>query len=574
MENNRDLVTNSFEGGLDLDSDKRVVANNKLVLSENIDITKRGDALVVTDIKGETILFNFEDHSNKSVFILSSVTARFLVEPTGLSRQSVVVFYITSDLKFKVKVLYFDDFSIGAILEENLLQSEYDFLLNSTVDVEKVGKFGYDVLYFVDNRREPRKIDCVTYVTNQNEMTLTLNAQVENTGYKTILLNLQSSIAPIDPHRVYIYAYKTGGSLVYNPVNPSTEVIKYVLVSDEITSVVAFNIYPEDYGSYTFQIVYHKEGSKLYRNFIIGNPFQVVIEVGSTSTFLIGIRSEFDQPAVTQIPSWEFLYSGNSFVVYIDTPTIELGTTKAYLSAIIAPESLVPDGYYQRADAPNTYFRVNLGIIAEQTINNGVVSWSCLPAEIEIDVRAAATTITEGTVNRLDNVIIDVPVEVMSGGIEYYFVKNVGNEQLGRIKEAFSTYFSYTLEFPSDLSPYSIYAPNITQLNGYIFGVARFSNGYNVTIGAFATNALTQSMSVVVKVQVRDTRTGNLISPILATVVIAQGANQGQVVVYHEDTDVGAPAGERYVGDIQYGPACVNSYTYTGLEQIIVSNPC
>lgn len=562
---NRDLVVNTFEGGLDLDTDSRLVKNNKLRSSNNIDITKRGDSFIATDIKGEIVMFDFEGHADKQVYMLASKFVTFLVEPTSETRRAALVFYVTSENKFIIKALYTDDSSQEVILEETLTASEFEQMKDSTVDLDVVGKFGYDVVYFVDNRRQPRKIDCVTYSTNSNVMTLTFNSLVDGDGYKQVNLNLNSSSVPVDAHRCYVYAYKTGGSLFYSPVNPLTETVKYLTVNYSGDQTIFFNIYPEDYADYTFQIVYHKEGSVTYRNFTIGNPFQVMLSVGALSNFIIGLRWSELSGSVDQVDSWEFLYSGVSFPAYTSTPTIEIGTTILYQSETEDPVSIVPDGYYQRADMPNTHFRVVSGIVTEQDTNHGVVLWGCLPSPIEADVRAAAFLIEEGDIDRLQGITIHVPSTITVGGVVYGFVKTTANSIPARLKESSSNNYTYTLEYPNDRYPISFYSPSEVDLQVFLLGVSWIGNGYFIRCRATITSAISEDLLVNLRVQARDKDTGSYLTPALITITIPSGnVNSDNNVNYYENG----------YNECTFGPVCVVNFTYTGTETINNINAC
>lgn len=562
---NRDVLVNTFEGGLDLDTDARLLANNKLRDAVNIDITKRGDQFVVKDLNGETILFSFESLATKDVYILAVTNVSFLIQPTSETRPAILVFYVTSEERFIIKALYTDNGTSQTILEEDLSSQDYLLLKDSTVDLDVVGKFGYDVVYFVDNRREPRKIECVTYQTNSNVMTLTLNSEVDGDGYKRVNLNLNSSSLPADATRVYVYAYKTGGPLSYIPINPLTESKKYLNVNYSGSNIIGFNIYPEDYGDYTFQIVYHKEGSEIYRNFTIGNPYQVQISVGSFNTFLIGLRSTLDQSSPAQTDSWEFLYNGNSFVGYIDTPTVQVGLTKVYLSEIEDPLNYVPDGYYQRADTFNTFFKVQSGVITEQDINNGTVLWTVQPSSIESDVRLAADLIQEGQFDRLNNVTIHVPQSISVGGVNYTFVETVANNNIGRLKRSVSNNYTYTIEYKKDLTPVTVYSPEGVFLDAFIISVVKFGSGYNVIGRAVLSNAVSQSVSVNLRIQAVDRASQNILPPALLTLIINSGETSAEGSVYHD---------ENFGGEVDYGPICVLDITYSGPETITINNAC
>jgi hypothetical protein len=566
---NRDIVVNTFEGGLDLDSDSRLIPPNKLRGSVNTDITKRGDQFIVTGLKGETILSVFEDSLYSEINMLAATNVSFLVHPTSLTRGAFLLFYTKSNesiSQFIVRAIYTDDNSTEVILVENISESDLLFLNDSTVDLDVVGKFGYDVVYFVDNRREPRKIECITYQTNSNVMTLTFNSEVEGVGYKQINLNLNSSALPTDPHRTYVYAYKTGGSINFNPVNPQTETVKYLDVNYSGSNTVSFKIYPEDYADYTFQIVYHKEGSLIYRNFIIGNPFQVQISVGSLNSFIIGLKSpSLFSFADNQLDSWEYLYNGVSFVGYIDTPTITLGVTKVYTSETVSEEFYVPDGFYQRADMLNTYFRVQSGVVTEQTTNNGNVSWSVLPESIEADVRASAELIDEESKNRLDFVNIHVPQTITVGGVDYTFVRTVANDDLGRSKISSSNNFTYQIEYKKDLTPVSTYAPDTVTLDVFIISVVKIPPGYQVIARAVVSSPVSQELEVNMRIGAIDVASGNILPPLLITATIESGFSDGQNTGFHN---------ENFNGDVTYGPICVIDIVYSGPETIDIANVC
>lgn len=563
---NKDVIINTFDGGLDLDTDKRLVPNNKLTLSENIDITKRGDSFVVKDIGSEQILFEFEDTTENGVVILGSQNVNFLIEPTSQTRPAILVFYVKEGFYFIVKALYTDDMSSETILSESITETDFNLLKDGSVDVERIGKFGYDAVYFTDNRRQPRKIDCVKYKTNDNSVTLSLNSDVDQGDYKQINLFVNSSIDPEIPHRVYVYAYKTGGPLVYTPSNPSTDTLKFVEVDSAGNFSVVFDIYPEDYGDYTFQIVYHKEGSITYRNFNIGDPFRVQISVGSFNNYIIGLRDTNDQSSQDQLSSWDFLYEGNSFIGYIDTETVQEGVTKVYLTETEDPLNYVPDGYYQRADVFNTYFRVVSGVITEQTINNGDVVWSANPSEISQDIRDAAELIQEGNKNRLDGVTIHVPQTISVNGINYNFINTVVNMSLEGNKTSQSNNYTYIIERPDDLTVVSNYSPENITLEAFVISILKVGSGYNITGRAFINNAVSENMDVSIRVQAIDVDSGNILPPAIINVTIISGNNSADATVYHEENFGG--------GDVDYGPACVLSYSYLGPETITVLNAC
>lgn len=566
---NRNILTNTFEKGLDLDTDARLVSNDRLRNALNIDITKRGDSLVVTDLKGETILFNYEPAGTQLTKTLAAVSVNFLVEPTGETREAILVFYTITNFfsiyQFVVRALFLDNLSQEVILLEDMSEDDYNKLSTSSVDFGIVGKFGYDVVYFVDNRREPRKIDCIAYRTNENVMTLTLNSQSDEVGYKTVNLNLTSSMLPNDEFRCYVYMYKTGGPLVYLPINPNTDTVKYLDVNYSGSSVISFDVYPEDYGDLTFQIVYHRDGASVYRNFIIGNPYKVELSIGSTAEFIVGLRSTSNTSESNSVDSWEFLYNGNSFVGYIDTPTIEIGTTKLYLSEITIPENYVPDGYYQRADISNVFFRIETGVITEQAINNGDVSWTVVPAFIESAVRADAELIQEGNFDRLSSVNIHVPESVTVAGITYFFVNTVANPEIGREKISSANNFTYTIEYPEDINPVSNYSVGEAEIQAFIISVVKSGSEYILTARVTTTSMFSSVMSVSVHIQAFTSGSGVPATPVNGIVNIYPGQLYGDTTIFYN---------ENFGVDTDFGPICISSYDYSGPETIITANAC
>lgn len=279
MERHRNISTNTFEGGLDLDSDIRRVASNKSIDSINIDIKRSGDHFSLVDLRGETEIAELEDNLATNIKVLNSTEARFLYYPTTESKDSVVVFYIASigGVNYlKIKAVIVDTGEIIEIYEESISDEDFNTIKYSSVDTLVVGSFGYDTIYFVDNVRQPRKIECIVYRTNDCVLNIFHNSTDDLGSFKRVNLDINVILSPVDDFRAYIYAYKNGFAHEENIYDGNTDTVKYIDVSTSSTSESTyFDIYASDYDDFVFQIRYHRELGVLYNNFLIGSPDSV-----------------------------------------------------------------------------------------------------------------------------------------------------------------------------------------------------------------------------------------------------------------------------------------------------------
>lgn len=455
---NKDVFVNTFDGGIDLDSDARTIPNNKTREAYNTDIRKSGDVSVISDIKGEDVLSVIDETVSGEIFVLASVDVRFYEEPSKTEKEAILVFYINGEnsYKFIIKAFFIESSSSKIIFEEELSDDDFTKLKDSTIDLEVIGQFSYDTVYFVDNRREPRKLECIITNTNELEVTISLNELQEIDNFHRVFLDIDSGDVPTEDFKVFIYGYKKGGATRITPINPATEVIKSVQFLNGGSSVIAvtFDIYEEDYDDWVFQISYHKEGSVIYRNFVIGDPYIVEVPIGvMNNTFLLKY-SAFFNPSSVQTDSWDFLYDGSNFLAYSEDDTINPGTTVLYKNRFKKPENTVIAGYYQSiVDGPeenNFVLTDSTGLVLEYETNYGNVELDVYPASIKATAKAASI-VDDGVKFRLDGVDLDMEPVVAFGGDDYNLVSIVTGPTK-RLNGA-----SYQLERKRDLTPLAIY---------------------------------------------------------------------------------------------------------------------
>jgi hypothetical protein len=560
---NRDFAINTFDGGMDVDLDNKALPSNKYREGNNIDIRKSGNSAAVTDLKGETVLAVIEDLSVYSTTILAVIDAQFLVEPTGQVREALVIFYIRqsdSATEFVIKSMFLDNNNTLILFSESITQEAYEFLQDSTVSLQKVGLFGYDVIYFVDYYRQPRKIDCVLYSTNDVEVTITLNGmhQMGDGRFQVQILVHQDGVAN-DPYRAYVQAYKTGqqGS---SPNNPLTNDILYAEFDGFNTlESLFFNIYPEDFASYTFVLRHYRDGNEIHRNFIIGSPNTVQVAVGVLEDTTTIYKSNIDGSSMTQVGSWDFLYDGIISTPYIDTPTIEVGTTKIYNTELEAPFNLLADGFYQQTTG-NQYIEVSGGVIIDVGVNNATLNVEVIPSGITSYVQSEATDFPSGIRNRLDSVSFNLPTSITNTEDEiYHFYRIVAGT-----KSSTNPIWSYTLERSSEINPQIEYLPDEVDLRVDIINELENSPGnYELTFRIQITSQLSTFIDVAFKARAWDTDSEQEITGIQDAGVIPEGETFVDVVVNFGHT-----------GPANFGNACVDNYIYTGYETVTVENPC
>lgn len=458
---NKDIFVNTFDGGIDLDSDARTIPNNKTREAYNTDIRKSGDVAVITDLNGEDVLSVIEESISGEVFVLASVDARFYEEPSKSEKEAIVVFYINGEngYKFIIKAFFTESSSVKTIFEEDLSSEDFFKLKDSTIDFEVVGQFSYDTIYFVDNRREPRKLECIITNTNELEVTIALNELQDNGEFYRVFLDIDAGDVPAEDFKVFVYGYKKGGATRITPINPFTDVINSADFVSGGSSIIPifFDIYEEDYDDWVFQISYHKEGSIIYRNFVIGDPFIVEVPIGvMNNSFLLKYSDSFT-PAGNQQASWDFLYDGSNFIAYSEDAVITPSTTVLYKNRFKKPENIISSGYYQSiASGPeenNFILSDSSGTVLNYETNFGDVELDVYPSDIKADIKAASV-VDDGNRFRLSNVALDVVPTLNIGGQDYNLISIV----TGPIKRDNNA--SYQLQRSRDLTPKAIFENN------------------------------------------------------------------------------------------------------------------
>lgn len=568
---NRDISINSFEGGMDLDSDNRIIQSNKTREAYNTDIRKSGNVSVVTDLKGESVLSVLEDTSIYEVFILASDSAQLLIQPINQTVDTVVFFYIRKSLnsfQFVIKFLRVENKSVIEFLVEDINEEAFNFLEKSTIDFVKIGKFGYDIFYFVDNLRQPRKLESIIYRTNETELTIsTFEPPITDSGVnkKTVNLIVTPSGEILDGFRAYIYAYKTGRPFSDSTINPLTQTIKFLdfEAGDISSKPVFFDIYEEDYSSWTFEIVYHREGEDVFSNFLIGDPRLVTLSIGVLPNSFLLMQSFSGSPSSTQVPSWDFLYDGSVITVYSNDPVIVEGSTLLYNSPLESPSNLLPTGFYQDISIENLnkYVQTNNGLVVDYEINNGDVDPFFLPEFVESEVKLLATSFTEGNRNRLTSAQYDLPSSITVFGDIYNFhsisVRGVSDP---------STFKTYTIERSLDLQPLISYIPDTVDLT---VSAAGFSDGrpggpVEVSIAASLSYPLTEDITVNCSMQVF-IAAGGILS-VFDSITIPAGQT---FAVQSQDISI---SNEENIESV--GGACINNFSYIGNETINPVNQC
>lgn len=568
---NRDITINTFEGGIDLDSDNKVIKNNKTREAYNTDIKKSGNIAAITDLKGESVVSVLEDSSVYEVFVLASDSARLLVQPTKQSIDTIVFFYIRksgNSHQFVVKILRENENGNCACIIEDITEDQFNFLKDSTVDFVKVGKFGYDVFYFVDNLRQPRKLECILYRTNDTELTLTASEPLLTDpfpNYKKVNLLVNPSGQIIDGFRAYIYGYKTGGSFSLSANNPLTETIKFVDFNpgDTTPKFVFFDIYEEDYSNWTFEIVYHREGEDVFSNFIIGDPSKIEVSIGILPNSFLLLQGSNLQPSSQQVNSWEFLYTGSVITVYSNDEEIAIGSI-LYNSPVESGENLLPTGFYQDITDPNSnkYVESFGGAVVNYEINNGDIIPEFNFPEIESEVKLNATAYSEGNVNRLSTANYNLPLLVTVNGEDYDFesitVRDVTENN--NIK-------SYTVERAGDLTPLIKYSPGNIDLEVEIFDVNQSGFGYFVTMSAFINFSTNVNIDVVANLTATRTQDSQQISTPQFNITIPAGEVFASTQLYIED------GGQEFV-ELNFSNPCIFSFGYLGMKTINPVNQC
>lgn len=562
---NRDVTINTFEGGIDLDSDIRIVPSNKLRDAINVDMRRSGDVAALVDLKGETVKKIIEDlNPNKEVsFLAATSNTFFLIEPTSEKFDSIVFFYIKKDgvnYQFIISAFLIDQNKIVDIYTEQLSESDYIFLKDSTIDFVKMGQLGYDTIYFVDNRRQPRKLECLIERVNDNELTLLLDIVNDSTSSKLVTMDVISSGEISMPFRAYIYGYKLGGATRPSVINPGTETIKFVDFTEADTfKQVSFEIFEEDYGNWVFEIVYHRDGGNFYRNFVIGNPYQVNLPIGVLSSSDQLIVSTSIEPSVNQLDSWDFLYSGGVITLYKDnsSPGWNVGT-KLYTTEIASPSNIAPDGYYQ-VPLTNTYVKVVSGEITEVQVNNGNVTFSVDPLDISSNVRAVST-FDEGNRNRLATLSYTVPQTITVSSEEY----ELSGITAGSKTSAGSNNWSFTLERKEELNVLASYLPTIVTLTATINDYVNTGSGYDVTFGVSMNRPISQDITVDVRCRAFDESSNNELVNATGSVTITAGNTINQEVSYYPYD----------LGNAYFTEPCISGHTYAGTETITETNPC
>lgn len=562
---NRDVTINTFEGGIDLDSDIRIVPSNKLRDAINVDMRRSGDVAALVDLKGETVKKIIEDlNPNKEVsFLAATSNTFFLIEPTSEKIDSIVFFYIKKDgvnYQFIISAFLIDQNKIVDIYTEQLSELDYNLLKDSTIDFVKIGQLGYDTIYFVDNRRQPRKLECLIERVNDNELTLLLDIVNDSTSSKLVTMDVISSGEISMPFRAYIYGYKLGGPTRPSVINPGTETIKFVDFTDADTfKQVSFEIFEEDYGNWVFEIVYHRDGGNFYRNFVIGNPYQVNLPIGVLSSSDQLIVSTSIEPSVNQLDSWEFLYSGGVITLYKDNSSSgwNIGT-KLYTTEIASPTNIAPDGYYQ-VPLTNTYVKVVSGEITEVQVNNGNVTFSVDPLDISSNVRAVST-FDEGNRNRLSTLSYTVPQTITVSSEEY----ELSGITAGSKTSAGSNNWSFTLERKEELNVLASYLPTIVTLTATINDYVNTGSGYDITFGVSMNRPISQDITVDVRCRAFDESSNNELVNATGSVTITAGNTINQEVSYYPYD----------LGNAYFTEPCISGHIYAGAETITETNPC
>ena len=547
---------------MDLDSDNKVIPSNKYREAYNVDIRKSGNVFSLTDLKGETILSEIENVSDYSVSILNVTEAQFFISPTSKTEDALIFFYTKhkgSDRRFVIKAIFMNDFRQSILYSETVSSYDLDILLKSTVDVEKVGQYGYDVLYFVDNRRQPRRLECVIHTTNESEVSITIDSLIDNTGYKTVNIILDSTVEPVDPFRVYVYSYLEGGS-AESSSNILTESIKYAEFGvNDLQKSLSFNIYEEDYGTRYFQIRYHKDGNTYYRNFTIGTPSIASIDIGVLYDSFNIMSSNSLTGAITQSASWDFLYDGIVVSSFVDEFPVVTGSTSIYKNNVEASFNILEDGYYQAITEANEnkYIKVEGGIITEYQTNWANVSLSITPVSIATDVRSLSTTITEGIFNRLSQLSYSLPSNLTSNTEDYVLTKIYTDT-----KEAAISNYSYVMERNGDQSPVAQYDNTNIYLYVETTDIESLgSNQYSMIIRASLSKPLEAELGANVKQRIYAGAIEQ--SSAYAFIVIPEGEISGHMQVSYTASEA-----------ISFGQVCVESFEYAGSETVIPENQC
>ena len=560
----RGITTNTFDGGIDLDSDNKAISSNKYREAYNVDIRKSGNVFSLVDLKGERIIAEIESTEEYNVHVLNVTDANFLTVPTNSSERCLVVFYCRSKEgvnEFLIKIVFLSDFRVITFFSEEVNQDDYEKLSVSSIDVETVGQYGYDVIYFVDNVRQPRRIELVSYTTNDQSLTIHLESIEDGFNYKTLTLKLSNSHTPKDSFRAYIYSFLSGNGSGIEPVNPLTESIKFIdFDASDIDRFISFNIYEQDYGSRVFQIRYHKEDDVYYRNFIIGDPSTVNVDLGIIDNPFTIMAGENVSPSVTHTGSWNFLYDGITVYCHTDEVPINIGFTKIYKSNVSSSLNLLRDGHYQAFNTPdeNKFIRVQDGKIMEYRTNFANVEFSVIPQQISSQVRSLSPVITEGNFDRLSELSYSVPESVTVGSDEFELV-GINTTT----KSSNNSTLSYVMERDGDQYPKATYSSTDVYLSGYFTDIIDEGSGqYRMNSIATISRPVEYELSTTVRMRVLDSDQ-NEIEQVSSFITILPGETEGhQSIIYNQ------------YSPITFGQVCVDGYNYGGSENIVPQSQC
>jgi hypothetical protein len=458
---------NAFSRGMDTDTKDAVFPQDAYRYAENI---KNEDG-AVTKIRGSETWIGLENFSaGMELYLLGKEQARLFIQDLSKTTDCMVLFYfvvVGGAGTFKVQVVPLDTtYPPYVAFSESVPSDDFDAYSKTTVDIEKIGQSGYDIIYFVDNVRQPRKLELVLKSFILDYVDISLVSVTERSGspgaYDVVVrLNVKnafsggSTVNAQKAFTAYIRSYRPSLGTSHPSFNSGTDRLKSVSFNvGESTKTATFAIFPQDLDTWEFNLFYYKSGNTVFSDFLIADPESVRTPVGVLpDSNLIKVRSaQNGSGASTQQESWDFLVSGPVFNYYVDSIPIVVGTTKIYKSNVDDPSNYVANGFHQdwRVGTQNNYIQVASGVITGYGVNNGDVVVTAEPSGFQADVDAAYTT---ANFNRLSTVSITLPATI-SG--ETFKRVEIGNNLVLN-----NNAFSYVLTTRDQLEITAVYVDDV-----------------------------------------------------------------------------------------------------------------
>jgi hypothetical protein len=217
---------NTFTGGLDTNTSRNLIENNKYVEANNVNIASINNFFALENIKGTTMVQDIAFQSDTEII---GVFATKYKVGTVYDKDCLTIFGV-SDLgassRFKIWAYDTEADALYLLYTETFDGTDY-FTSDRIIDAYLYPETGIDILYFTDNYNQLRKLRCEIPVSYSDNFLTTMDLRLlKHGGNGSIALD---SIA-------------TGGSLfcgsyqfAYQLVNPTTnEYTKFSLLTNPI----------------------------------------------------------------------------------------------------------------------------------------------------------------------------------------------------------------------------------------------------------------------------------------------------------------------------------------------------